>query len=409
MLNGWGGALAGAFSVMLPGVLCTVALMALLSLLGESAIQYIEYGSVGITAYIVFLLVSFIGKVISTGDKRINLLICTAAFAVTGGKEVRQIIAGILERQATAAVLDISTISLMILSFFLIFLISLTKEKALLWSGCLLAAVYCFASGKWAAANLPAGFSAVTAIILVIQLLTVLLMGRGKMGKRMNLTIPPIAVATVAAFVLVIAVSFAAGALAVGWESVGFLSNVGVSTLTSFGGGEAYVSVADGIFVQAGFADSDVFYSRLIPVANALPGPILVKLASGIAYLYGGGLSGIVLALCTACVASSVCSLIAVFLYAIYDSVKEFKIILSLKSYILPVICGMLISTSLSMFAEAMHVMGERAIPGPLGIIMLVAGVAVLFLISRKRHINDPILLISAAAISIVGLLLKQL
>ena len=63
---------------------------------------------------------------------------------------------------------------------------------------------------------------------------------------------------------------------------------IALSSITSFGGGEAYIAVADGYFVQPGYVDAGTFYTQLVPIANALPGPILVKVAAGIGYLTGG-------------------------------------------------------------------------------------------------------------------------
>jgi chromate transporter len=56
------------------------------------------------------------------------------------------------------------------------------------------------------------------------------------------------------------------------------------SSIISFGGGDAYLSVADGLFVSSGMVTYQEFYSLLVPVANVLPGSILSKILTGVGY-----------------------------------------------------------------------------------------------------------------------------
>jgi chromate transport protein ChrA len=128
-------------------------------------------------------------------------------------------------------------------------------------------------------------------------------------------------------------------------ESLPFLGLILASTVTSFGGGEAYVGVADGFFVASGMVDTSVFYGQVVPIANALPGPILVKIAAGVAFLIGGW----ALAGAAFFVAAASCSAIAVGVLAGYDRARNSLLIRNVSTYILPVICGLLASTAVSM------------------------------------------------------------
>src|SRR5690606_29183060 len=121
------------------------------------------------------------------------------------------------------------------------------------------------------------------------------------------------------------------------------LGLVSLSTVTSFGGGEAYVGVADGFFVAGGSVSSAVFYSQLVPIANALPGPILVKLAAGIGYTavapeHGAG-PGWVAAGAAALVAVAACTAIAVLVMGAYQRAERSPLVRDIGLYILPVIC----------------------------------------------------------------------
>ena len=49
------------------------------------------------------------------------------------------------------------------------------------------------------------------------------------------------------------------------------------SSFLSYGGGDAYLTVADGVFVDTGMVKEGVFYQQLVAIANVLPGSICVR------------------------------------------------------------------------------------------------------------------------------------
>lgn len=188
-----------------------------------------------------------------------------------------------------------------------------------------------------------------------------------------------------------------------------FISKIAVSTVTSFGGGEAYLSVADGIFVKGEYISSDLFYTRLVPVANALPGPILIKIATGIGYTIGAQhsyISGWLIAVLVTTVAVGLCSSIALIVMSLYDNVKDSKFIIGIKTNILPVICGMLISTSCSMLIESTKILGEKEIGFNVSVITISLWIAIMFAVTAKKHIKDIYLLLASAAMSLAVLML---
>lgn len=402
------GSLSGAYAVMMPGALLTVAIMALFTGLGPQAVTYIHRASVGISAFIIFLLLAYVRKTVKTGHAPLNLGLCAAAFLVTGGKEVRLLADALLGAElAEVPFLDISTIDLMIASFFLILLHAAAKSKAVLGAGCGLCAIYALLAGKWAA---RAGLSSwgkwlIVPMVLLLALCLAKSLGGKKTGVRIHIS-RPVAV-TMILFLLVPVVITLCALLPAGGNVLPFLGQICLSTVTSFGGGEAYVSVADGIFVQGGYITSELFYTRLVPVANALPGPILVKIAAGIGYAYGleqNASLGYLLAAAAAAWAVGVCSALAVLAAHVYDAVKESAMIRSLKTYILPVICGMLLSTSCALLHEGMKVMAEHGLSYRISCLVPVLWVAGLFLVTRIKHINDTVLLLISAAVSVLGL-----
>ncbi len=417
-LHGLGGSLAGAYGMALPGVLLTVILMALFSVLGEGTISYFNYASVGITAFIVFLLISYVTRTVKAGDRKTNLALCLAAFAITGGKELREII-GLLftvDHEALGLPLfDISTIDLILLAFFVILLLEKIKSRAELYGVFTLCGVYAFFVGKTGKSlGLNAYGSVMLLAMLAVVVLAYVLRRNGSGGKGSRLALSKTTLLLVAVFLL-LPILVAIGVqmlvnLSSGHSLIEFLTQVASSTITSFGGGEAYVSVADGIFVQGGYVAPDIFYTRLVPVANSLPGPILVKIAAGMGFLFGqeagGAAAGWIVSLTAAAMAVGVCSGLAVLVMSLYDSVKQWAFITNLKKYILPVICGMLLSTSCAMIFESMKITGEKGISGLLSLPAILLSVYGVHFLHKKFHLHDVLLLLLTAALSLGVLLI---
>ncbi len=410
-LAGIPGALLGAYGTMLPGVLMTLVFMALFTSIGERALGYFNYASVGITVFIVFLLSGYIIKTCKGSSRTLNIMLCGISFALTGGGELlhlTKLLGGTYP--LVTPLFDISTTSLMLVTFFMIVAVCLVQSKALLTLFALGSLLYCFCMGKTGTllelhmiGNIL--FTGMAAVLVLLAL------RQRKPAKRLQITgfRRPIITAFLFLLIPLLAACAVFFTLSVN-EMPSFLRDVTLSTITSFGGGEAYVSVADGVFVQGGYTSAELFYTRLVPVANALPGPILAKIASGIGFLLGARegclLTGFALAGVTAFGVTGVCSGIAVLVLHAFDSIRESLFIRSLKQYILPVICGMLLSTSLSMLCESMHITAAKGLTGIPVLTVLLAGIMLLHAVHRKFKLHDIILLAGCAGISFVWLML---
>lgn len=406
-LGGIAGSLVSAYAVSLPGALLTVLILALFSLLGQQAIQYFQYASVGITVFIVFLLTNFITKTVRTGSRKTNLVLCMTAFLFTGGKELREIAVALpgLEHLPDRPIFDITTIQLMLLSFFMILLSQKAKSKAAICGRFAVCGLYALICGKTGAALGLAIFGNWLLGAMVIWLAVLFLIQRNKAEKRSREGLSAKVMHLAGIFVGVPALLLVVGTFAGYRDLARFTWDVALSTVTSFGGGEAYLSVADGIFVQSGYLASDLFYTRLVPVVNALPGPILVKIAVGIGYLYGieGDASVACLFASTAmCVTVGMCGTLAVFVLNVFDGIRESAFIESLKRNILPVICGMLLSTSCSMLYEAMKITTSIAVPPLLSLVVMLSGVAILRVLHKRLRLHDLVLLAGVAVLSLL-------
>ena len=67
-------------------------------------------------------------------------------------------------------------------------------------------------------------------------------------------------------------------------EVLSYIWKSGLSVLMSFGGGDAYLTIADGIFVESDMITEHQFYGKLVSVVNILPGSILCKTLTGVGY-----------------------------------------------------------------------------------------------------------------------------
>ena len=151
--------------------------------------------------------------------------------------------------------------------------------------------------------------------------------------------------------------------LAVRFDLAGYLSFLArgtVSVLMSFGGGDAYLAVADGLFVEAAIISSDAFYGDIVAVANILPGSILCKALTAIGYYYGISVTGNIpggLAFALGGFGCSVAVSCLVFgiIFHLYERFSGFRSMQTISHYIGPIICGLLGTVSLGLLVPVFH------------------------------------------------------
>lgn len=130
--------------------------------------------------------------------------------------------------------------------------------------------------------------------------------------------------------------------------------------IMSFGGGDAYLTVADGMFVDSGMVTKEEFYSMLAPLTNVLPGSILCKTLSGVGYYIGieisgsvlGGLSVALAGFAISIVAS--CSVISL-MTGLYEAFGNLNVFSELKRWIRPIVSGLLVNVILSLIVQVKH------------------------------------------------------
>lgn len=362
-VSGPGLAMAAAITVAIPGVIGTLGIIAASRAIGPAAIGVITHASVGITVFIIVLLVGYVWKVLSQsrGARLALVIVITLISAVLNGAgpavRIALRLVGIHSEQKIP---HLSAVQVILIALAAITAYSLiTRRRS---DGSVASTRPDFGSLKktWLGAAAFAG--------LVVGGIAILGLVAGPPGLSLG----------------------------------GLLS---LSTVTSFGGGEAYIGVADGFFVRSGLIGSDDFFTQLVPIANALPGPILVKVGSGVGYLFGGsGAPAWLCGLAAMLITVGTCSAVALPILGLYDSLQHHPLMKNIGTLMLPVICGLLIQVSASMLEVSVAVGQSAGIsPSPLLWVSVVL-IAALSVMHIRKLVPDMAMLFACALISLLVL-----
>jgi len=405
--------LISAFAYTLPGPLMYLILLTGFSYIGEAGTKYIQYTSVGLIVFVLMLIFRFIKKNYHTGVKagiqtRYMIIIATA-FLLTGGTVLRKLAFTLLGLELTAPFFSINMLTLMLITFFILIFTGSSQSKIKLYAAFLPAGLYALANGK---AGILQQFSLpILASMLVLAVASVLYdtLKNKTEKKPFKLDFRPFR--NLLYFVLIAAVFVTAAYLvsrdANTWYYAG---KVASSSLTSFGGGEVFIGISEAAFVETGFIPAQIFNTRIIGIANTLPGPILVHIVTGVGYTYGSmahgigfgwlfGLLGLVMAVTVTALGALVLS---VFFETLKDSIRLRMII----QYIMPVVCGILISIALSLLMQASSVIAGVGDNVFLSFGIVIAMLLSLMLLHSKFGFNDLTLLLLSAfgTVAVLGL-----
>jgi chromate transporter len=302
---GISGLLLGTAAMTLPGVLATLLLLTGLESLRTRVGMFMNLLTILVSVYIIALIFRYIRKVYFDCHKFSSLFfrraisVMLGVFALTCGKNLYRLL-GI----DGAPLFCFTTFQILLVSFFVIILIN-----------------------------------AIRGII------------NAKNGNRLKLN-PASAVDRPRdiwvwlIFVLVMSLP----SLFLGFALTHYLLFMGkgcVSVLLSFGGGDAYLAVADGLFVESGIVSASVFYGDIVSVANILPGSILCKALTAIGYTYGisstGSIAGgLMFALGGYSISVAASCMIFRIVYYLYEHLSGFRSIKTISHYIGPIVCGLL-------------------------------------------------------------------
>lgn len=206
---------------------------------------------------------------------------------------------------------------------------------------------------------------------------------------------------------LAFALLFALPALMMLPGSSSFFGEGFLSSLLSFGG-DAYLTIADGLFVQGGTVAAADFYGQLVPVANALPGSILCKILTGIGYLAGfrmGGTSaGLILALAGFAVSVAASGLIFGLVARLLRTFHDVPVFRQISLWVRPIISGLLLNVALSMLRTNLEIGAGLSVPeaAVLGLTVGLALFCLYLLCARRKAMTMPMLVSAAAGLGLI-------
>lgn len=399
------GMILAAVLMALPGTFLTVAIISMINKSGSGILRQIIFASAGVTAYIIFMLIEYAKGTYRecrmNKNAKSGMFFLAAVFLATSGKELFQIFG-----MDGIPILDVSIINILAMTFFVIFY---TRGKINKKNGTISAAVvilYLLCVGK---AHVIPYVSVrillqITMIVLSVFGLTLSLRGRKKRIVFSMKSFRRLLGEEISWFLFLAVLSLPA--LILCGDALLFLGKGLMSAVLSFGGGDAYLAIANGMFVNTGMVGYSDFYYKIAATANALPGSILCKVLAGIGYVIGFGaeqsmFTGIFVAVCGfACsVAASGATFSAVmYIYEKFENLDIFHII---KIYIRPIVAGLLLSVSASMLYQNMQIASGNHWPA-VTILALTGGIYWLNVWWKRRgHVRPIFMVLLSAGISL--------
>ncbi|RDU24296.1 chromate transporter [Anaerosacchariphilus polymeriproducens] len=404
-LFGVTGMLSSAFLMSLPGGIITVLLISVLSRMGTKMSSIIEFASLGITAFIMCLLTDYVRKVVQESQSEYKVrfiktcIIILAVFLLTGGKNIYHLIG--IDKTPIFAV---SAIHVLSASFFGIFYTKCRFNLKNTLISILIVTIYFLCVGK-------AELIKNEYVFLFVQVLMISLSCYGlkdSISKSKKFRIVPWHPFIKTEFIcLSLVCIIAIPALVVSMDSAIYLVKGMFSTWISFGGGDAYLTVADGMFVSTQMVSADEFYGRLVSIVNILPGSILCKTLSGIGYYIGFHATGSIFAGYIVAFAGFICSVtgscaVLSLGYYLYECFEELDVLKLIRRWIRPIVSGLLLNVMISMLNNGMNI-GRNLEKNPLFILGIILGIYILnVFLYYKYKFKSGILIIISVTLSLL-------
>ncbi len=362
---GMPGMIAGGLLMALPGAIMTVLLLAGVNMVSAGVLQQIRYASIGITAFIMCLLTEYIRGTFSVYRGRNAfwkaLAICLVVFALTAGNNIYRI----FQIDGTP-IFGISTIDMLVIAFFGI----LVSECKFTWQNLvptgIVVGVYLLCIGDAKIIDNLAVTWVVRGVMIVLSVYS-LNKSNQKRKKKPKTVMGPLVKETLI-WILFIGVCSIPAILVIGGDTLMFAMKGIFSSLISFGGGDAYLTIADGLFVPHYISEKD-YYNSLVLIVNVLPGSILCKTLTGVGFSYGLGhaggsmIAGSVMAVCGfACSVAASCGVFGV-IYYLYEYLENIDIFVNVKKSIKVIVSGMLMTVMSGLIQSNMSVGNNTTYP----------------------------------------------
>ena len=407
-LGGYAGMLLAAAMMALPGSFLVILILSVLREGQGEVLMAIRSSSIGLGAFIVSLLFLYVIKTFrqlqGEGQKTLQVMgiVMTAVFLLSSEKNIYALLG-----TGWQPVFGLSVIAVLGLSFFLIVFLSQARTRRRYVSAILLTAVFLL-SGSGFAVRLPVLAQVHLVSVLLMSLLTVCGIfysfhraEAGDTAKGKQRLLADIIQEMLAW--LAFALFFALPALLLVPDSLSYIGGGFFSSLLSFGGGDAYLTIADGLFVQAGALPGSDFYGQLVPIANALPGSILCKILTGIGYFEGmragGMLAAFAMALAGFGISVAASGLIFGMVARLLRTFHDVPVFRQVSFWVRPIISGLLLNVALSMLRTNLEAGLVLSLP-QLPVLLLTLGLAgiCLLVLCRPRASMAGLMIFSSVS-----------
>jgi len=349
---------------------------------------------------------------VKIGIKKQHIAALCVSFLLYSGNSIRRFISVIFSFDAgnfPKPVFAVSMLDLILMLFFIACFAGVSKSRIKFGAAFSVALLYALSKGKmgilgkW---SLP-----LMAVMLIMALVSILYdtLNKSDKAKRMTIKINYKPLLNILLFisvgfgltVLTFLVSGDRGALEFAFKGV-------TSSLTSFGGGEVYYAIGYETFVETGFIPEDFYMSRILGIAGAMPGPVIVAVLAGIGFAYGSALGGAALGwvfgFLGLSMAVTATALGALSLFTVFEILKESPRLKMIIKYIIPVVCGVLLSVGLTLFLRASEVMAGTGISPFIGFTAVLIMFLLMLFVHKKYRVNDMILFLAGGLTTLAGL-----
>lgn len=394
---GWPGMVLGSVGIAFPGALLTLLLLTAFSMVQDEVLRFVEFMTIGVSAFIILLLTRYVYSVYKKGLSRgksqsvKTLAVIVMVFLLVGGKNINRLL-GIDH----PPLVSISTIQLLALVFFFAFYTRGKYSVKHLIIAAVLGGIYLLGTGI-AKDVMPSWVVTVDIVLMVGFSLYGLISSFLKSKQDVSVDVKAVAIDLGVWFAVV---GIVGGAVALQYpEVISYIWKSGISVLMSFGGGDAYLTIADGIFVESAMITEQQFYGQLVSVVNILPGSILCKTLTGVGYYIGQNVGGnLVAGLMFAAVGfvTSVavsCGFVSA-VYYLYDALIKLNIFQTISKWITPVIAGLLLNIMISLCNQCMNLSDGLGISSMAILVGLVVGYLIDFALAHKFKLNTMVVLI---------------
>ncbi len=377
---GWMGMLLGSIGIALPGALLVVLMLTAFSLVQNEVLRFVEFMTIGVSAFIMLLLTRYVYSVYKKGLARgksqsiKTLGVILFVFLLVGGKNIYKLI-GIDH----PPIVSVSTIQLLALVFFFAFYTRGKYSVKHLIISFVLGGIYLLGTG-WGKEKIPEIVLTIDELLMIGFALYGLISSFMKSKKNVTVDAKKIFADLGVWFA---AVGIIGGVVALKYPEVfTYIWKSGISVLMSFGGGDAYLTIADGIFVESEMITQQQFYGQLVSVVNILPGSILCKTLTGVGYYIGQNVGGSMVAgvmFASVGFVTSVavsCGFVSA-VYYLYDALIQLNIFQTISKWITPVIAGLLLNIMISLCNQCVNLSEGLGISG----VTIIIGLGVGFLI----------------------------